>query len=162
MLNPINHSRTRSDAHRYKVEPYVVAADIYASAPHAGRGGWTWYTGSAGWMQRAGVENILGLRIRGVFLHLEPCIPKSWASYEMTFHRQSAHYEIVVDNSAGVGRGVCFAEVDGVEIAERPLRVPIGNDGSVHRVRIKLGEAPGHRSGVRYTLSAQSAVTTKG
>ena len=90
-------------------------------------------------MQRAGVENILGLRIRGAFLHLEPCIPKSWASYEMTFHRQSTHYEIVVDNSAGVGRGVCFAEVDGVEIAERPLRLPIGNDGSVHRVRIKLG-----------------------
>ena len=65
LLNPINHARTRADVHRYKVEPYVVAADVYAAAPHVGRGGWTWYTGSAGWMQRAGVESILGLRLRG-------------------------------------------------------------------------------------------------
>ena len=102
LLNPINHARTRSDVHRYKVEPYVVAADIYASAPHIGRGGWTWYTGSAGWMQRAGVESILGLRIRGAFLHLDPCIPKSWATFEMTVRRQSAQYEITVAQS---GRG---------------------------------------------------------
>src|SRR5208337_5310379 len=65
LLNPLNHARSRSDVHRYEVEPYVVAADIYATAPHIGRGGWTWYTGSAGWMQRAGVESILGLRFRG-------------------------------------------------------------------------------------------------
>ena len=64
LLNPINHARTRSDVHRYKVEPYVVAADVYGAAPHVGRGGWTWYTGSAGWMQRAGVESILGLHRR--------------------------------------------------------------------------------------------------
>jgi cyclic beta-1,2-glucan synthetase len=139
LLNPINHARTRSDVHRYKVEPYVVAADIYARAPHVGRGGWTWYTGSAGWMQRAGVESILGLRIRGAFLHLDPCIPKGWAMFEMTVRRQSARYEIAVDNPAGVNRGVCFAEMDGVEIAERPLRLPIADDGAVHRVRIRLG-----------------------
>ena len=78
LLNPINHARSRSDVLRYKVEPYVVAADIYASAPHIGRGGWTWYTGSAGWMQRAGIESILGLTIRGAALHLDPCIPKTW------------------------------------------------------------------------------------
>ena len=102
LLNPINHARTRSDVHRYKVEPYVVAADIYATAPHIGRGGWTWYTGSAGWMQRAGVESILGLRIRGAFLHLDPCIPKNWATFEMTVRRQSAQYEITVQNPAGV------------------------------------------------------------
>ena len=105
LLNPINHARTRSDVHRYKVEPYVVAADIYASAPHIGRGGWTWYTGSAGWMQRAGVESILGLRIRGAFLHLDPCIPKNWATFEMTVRRQSAQYEITVDNPAGCQSG---------------------------------------------------------
>ena len=139
LLNPINHARTRSDVHRYKVEPYVVAADIYARAPHVGRGGWTWYTGSAGWMQRAGVESILGLRIRGAFLHLDPCIPKGWAMFEMTVRRQCARYEITVDNPAGVNRGVCFAEMDGVEIAERPLRLPIADDGAVHRVRIRLG-----------------------
>jgi hypothetical protein len=79
MLNPINHARSRSEVHRYKVEPYVVAADIYAKAPHVGRGGWTWYTGSAGWLQRAGLEAILGLAgVQGhsEFLHLAPCIPK--------------------------------------------------------------------------------------
>ena len=105
LLNPINHARTRADVHRYKVEPYVVAADIYASAPHVGRGGWTWYTGSAGWMQRAGIESILGLTIRGAFLHLDPCIPKSWATFEMTVRRQSARYEITVDNPAGSQSG---------------------------------------------------------
>ncbi len=139
LLNPINRARTRSDVHRYKVEPYVVAADIYASAPHVGRGGWTWYTGSAGWMQRAGVESILGLRIRGAFLYLDPCIPKSWPAFEMTIRCQSARYEIRVDNSAGISRGVCFAELDGVEIAERPLRLRVLDDSALHRVRVKLG-----------------------
>ncbi len=139
MLNPINHARTRADVHRYKVEPYVLAADVYASAPHIGRGGWTWYTGSAGWMQRAGIESILGLRIRGAGFDLDPCIPKSWAKYEMTLRRGSSYYEIVVDNPAGVNRGVSFAEMDGAEIVARPLRVPVVNDGGVHRVRIRLG-----------------------
>ena len=80
LLNPINHARTRSDVHRYKVEPYVVAADVYGAAPHVGRGGWTWYTGSAGWMQRAGVESILGLRLDGDVLHLEPLHPEDLAA----------------------------------------------------------------------------------
>ena len=139
LLNPINHARTRAEVHRYKVEPYVVAADIYANAPHIGRGGWTWYTGSAGWMQRAGIESILGLTIRGAFLHLDPCIPKSWPMFEMVVRRQSSRYEIRVDNPTGVSRGVCFAEVDGVEIVGRPLRLPIVEDGAVHRVRVRLG-----------------------
>ena len=139
MLNPINHARTRSDVHRYKVEPYVIAADIYAAAPNIGRGGWTWYTGSSGWMQRAGVESILGLRLRGAFLHLDPCIPKSWPGFEIALRLKSAQYEINVDNPAGINRGVCFAEIDGVEIVERPLRLPIHGDGAVHHVRIRLG-----------------------
>jgi cyclic beta-1,2-glucan synthetase len=139
LLNPINHTRTRSGVHRYKVEPYVVAADIYASASHIGRGGWTWYTGSAGWMQRAGVESILGLKIRAGFLHLDPCIPKSWETFEMKVQRQSTRYDITVDNPAGVNRGVCFAEMDGIAIAERPLRLRIIDDGAVHCVRVRLG-----------------------
>ena len=139
LLNPINHARTRTDVLRYKVEPYVVAADVYATAPHVGRGGWTWYTGSAGWMQRAGVESILGLRLRGAFLHLDPCIPKAWPKFEISVRRQSARYEIVVDNPAGVSRGVRFAEIDGNEITERPLRLRLADDGAVHRVRVTLG-----------------------
>jgi cyclic beta-1,2-glucan synthetase len=139
LINPINHARTRTDVLRYKVEPYVVAADVYSTPPHVGRGGWTWYTGSAGWMQRAGVESILGLSIRGAFMYLDPCIPRAWPSFEMRVRRQSTRYEIVVDNPAGVSRGVRFAAIDGVEIAERPLRLPLVDDGAVHRVRVTLG-----------------------
>jgi len=139
LLNPINHARTRAGVLRYKVEPYVVAADVYAAPPHLGRGGWTWYTGSAGWMQRAGVEGILGLRLRGAFLHLDPCIPKAWPRFQMSVRRHSTRYEIVVDNPAGVSGGVRFAEVDGVEIRERPLRLPMVDDGAAHRVHVKLG-----------------------
>ena len=71
--------------YRYKVEPYVIAADVYAEPPHVGRGGWTWYTGAAGWMYRAAIESILGFRLRGATLHLDPCIPRAWPSYEVTF-----------------------------------------------------------------------------
>jgi cyclic beta-1,2-glucan synthetase len=90
-------------------------------------------------MQRAGVESILGLRVRGAFLHLEPCIPKAWPKFEISVRRQSARYEFVVDNPAGVSCGVRSAEIDGVEIAERPLRLPMVDDGAVHRVHVTLG-----------------------
>ena len=139
MLNPINHARTRADVLRYKVEPYVVAADIYAAAPHVGRGGWTWYTGSAGWMQRAGVESLLGLRMRGDFLHLEPCIPGSWPEYRIDVRIAASRYEIRVENPDGVSGGVRFAEIDGVEIVERPLRWTTAGASGVHRVRVRLG-----------------------
>jgi cyclic beta-1,2-glucan synthetase len=139
LLNPINHARTRADLHRYKVEPYVVAADVYAAPPHVGRGGWTWYTGSAGWMQRAGIESILGLRMQGAFLHLDPCIPKAWRNFEMTVRYRSARYEIRVENPAGVARGVRAAQFDGMVIVERPLCLPLLDDGTIHHVQVKLG-----------------------
>ena len=110
-INPINHARTRIDMHRYKVEPYVVAADVYAAPRHVGRGGWTWYTGSAGWMQRAGVESILGLRIEVGALRLDPCIPGSWPVRDNASTRHLA-VEIVVENREGE-RGVAAAELDG-------------------------------------------------
>jgi hypothetical protein len=84
LLNPINHASTRTGVHRYKVEPYVIAADLYSESPHIGRGGWTWYTGSAGWMYRAGIEAILGLRRKGQFLVFDPCIPRLWPGFKLT------------------------------------------------------------------------------
>ncbi len=84
LLNPIHHANTRAAVHRYKVEPYVACADVYAVAPHVGRGGWTWYTGAAGWLYRAGLESILGFRVRGSTLLLDPCIPKDWPGFEIT------------------------------------------------------------------------------
>jgi cyclic beta-1,2-glucan synthetase len=139
MLNPINHARTRTDMHRYKVEPYVVAADVYAAAGHVGRGGWTWYTGSAAWMQRAGVESILGLRIEGGALHLSPCIPGSWPRFEISLRHGASRYEITVDNPHGVQRGVASAELDGVTVTARPLAVALADDGAVHRLVVWLG-----------------------
>ncbi len=139
LLNPINHSRTRADAYLYKVEPYVVCADIYSTAPHVGRGGWTWYTGSAGWLQRAGVESLLGLRLRGAFLSVDPCIPKAWDKYEATMRYRTTRYAISVENPSGVSRGVVFASLDGVEIVERPLLVALLDDGGPHLVNVRLG-----------------------
>ncbi len=105
ILSPINHSSTPADAHRYKVEPYVVCADVYAAPPHIGRGGWTWYTGSAGWMHRAGLEWILGFRLKGASLLLEPCVPRAWPRFEILFRYHSAKYEIAVENPHGHDRG---------------------------------------------------------
>jgi len=139
MLNPINRARTRNDIHRYKVEPYVVAADVYAAPAHVGRGGWTWYTGSAGWMQRAGVESILGLRIEGGALRLEPCIPRSWPRFEIMLRHGGSRYEIVVENPQGAQRGVAAAELDGATITVRPLLVLLKDDSAVHRLQVRLG-----------------------
>lgn len=139
LLNPINHARTRADAERYKVEPYAVAADVYSAEPHVGRGGWTWYTGSAGWMQRAGIESILGLRIRGGTLCLDPCIPRDWPRFEMTLLHGAARYEIQVDNPDCVCRGIASATLDGAVISARPLRLKLHDDGALHLVRLRLG-----------------------
>jgi cyclic beta-1,2-glucan synthetase len=139
LLNPIKQAATRSDVHRYKVEPYVVAADVYATAPHVGRGGWTWYTGSGGWMQRAGIECILGLRMEGSVLSLDPCVPKTWQHFEMTVRFRSAHYEILVENPDGVCRGIVAVTVDGTAVAEWPLGLKMLDDGITHHVVVRLG-----------------------
>ncbi len=140
LLNPITHTSTRADVHRYKVEPYVVAADVYSVAPHVGRGGWTWYTGSAGWMYRAGLEGILGFRVRGASLFLTPCIPEKWPRFEIVFKYRSSRYEILIDNPHGVSSGVTRAELDGVALPPS-LHSPIAlvDDGNVHSVRLLLG-----------------------
>ena len=138
LLNPINHARTRAGVYRYKVEPYVIAADIYSEPPHVGRGGWTWYTGSAGWMYRAGIEWILGFRLRGPVLHLDPCIPRAWRSFEITFRYHSSRYEIVVENPHGVARGVSYAELDGAPVTGG-AHIHLTDDGATHHVRIVLG-----------------------
>ncbi|MGA0603180.1 GH36-type glycosyl hydrolase domain-containing protein [Caulobacter sp. KR2-114] len=138
ILNPINHARTRTDVHRYKVEPYVVAADVYAAPQHLGRGGWTWYTGSAGWMQRAGVEGILGLRVTAGGLSIQPRIPHAWPGFSATLRHGGDVYEITVDNPAGDGGAVATLTLDG-----RPLdpagKVPLVGDGETHRVHVTLG-----------------------
>ncbi len=141
LINPVNHSSTRASVQRYKVEPYVIAADVYSEAPHVGRGGWTWYTGSAGWMYRAGIESILGLRFKGAFLLFTPCVPKHWPHFEVVFRYGSTRYEIVVENPQGVCRGITHAELDGQPLSEGPIRVPLRDDGTAHRIRAVLGNS---------------------
>jgi cyclic beta-1,2-glucan synthetase len=139
ILNPINHAGTRAGVHRYKVEPYVAAADVYAEFPHVGRGGWTWYSGSAGWMYRAGIEWLLGFRLRGARLAIDPCVPRAWRSFEIAFRYHGARYEIVVQNPAGVSRGVASMELDGTRLPSGSTTVALTDDGATHRIRVVLG-----------------------
>ncbi|MES1972917.1 MAG: glucoamylase family protein [Pseudomonadota bacterium] len=142
MINPINHARSQADLRRYKVEPYVVAADIYAAPGHVGHGGWTWYTGSAAWMYRAGFENILGVRLEGSYLCLDPCIPESWPAFDITLRRGSARFDIHVDNPNHVARGITSAHMDGRLLTELPLRFELPDDGASHEIMITLGSQP--------------------
>ena len=139
LLNPISHAAAPAGVELYKVEPYVAAADVYSAAPHVGRGGWTWYTGSAGWMYRAGVEAILGLRRQGGFLLLDPCIPGDWPGFEIVFRHAATRYEIAVENPHGVSRGIGSAELDGQPLSELPIRLRLCDDGATHRLRAVLG-----------------------
>jgi len=139
LLNPINHALTAADAARYKVEPYVVAADVYSTAPHVGRGGWTWYTGSAGWMYRAGVEGILGLTRSGDTVLIDPCLPKSWPEVNVTVALGAFRVEITVANLKGAGRGITRALQDGAELVcdGGPLRLPV--TAGTHVLHLTLG-----------------------
>jgi cyclic beta-1,2-glucan synthetase len=138
MMNPINRSNSRASAQRYKVEPYVLAGDIYAEPPHVGRGGWTWYTGSAGWLYRAGIEWILGFRVRGMNLSIDPCIPRNWRDYSLEFRYHTATYKIRVENPSSVAKGVALTELDG-KVLPGPANIPLQDDGKVHQVRVVLG-----------------------
>jgi cyclic beta-1,2-glucan synthetase len=140
MLNPINHGRTAPDVARYKTEPYVMAGDVYARSPHAGRGGWSWYTGSAGWMYRAGLESILGLRRRGDTFVLDPCIPSSWPEYRIAWRFLDSRYEITVSNPTRRCRGVGTATLDGAPVDA--AAIPLLNDGRTHDVQVVLGDQP--------------------
>jgi cellobiose phosphorylase len=122
---------------RYKVEPYVIAADVYSKPPHAGRGGWTWYTGSAGWMYRLGLEAILGIRRAGKALQINPCIPKSWANYQVTYREGETTFQIRVDNVSGVNRGVRQVTLDGKVLPGNEILLL--SDGGQHQVQVLMG-----------------------
>jgi cyclic beta-1,2-glucan synthetase len=137
LLNPVNHADTPEKIERYRVEPYVVAADVYSAERYFGRGGWTWYTGSSGWMYRLGIEAILGLRKHGDRLRIEPCIPSEWPGFQMTYRYGETVYEIEVENPDGVSCGVRAIRVDGERVPDEG--VPLGDDGGRHLVRVTMG-----------------------
>ncbi len=138
LLNPIHHTRTAAGVHRYRLEPYAVAADVYSQPPHVGRGGWSWYTGSSGWMYRAAVEWLLGLRRQGSALAIDPCIPRAWPGFEARLRNGASSYRVVVENPLRVMRGVAAVELDGLPRAVADP-VPLVDDGAQHVVRVVMG-----------------------
>lgn len=144
MLNPISHADTPEKVERYKVEPYVVAADIYSMPPHTGRGGWTWYTGASGWMYRLGLEAILGISRVGDALNINPCIPRDWPGFKIDYRFGSTHYKISVENPDGVNRGVRQVLLDGnLSHKSGGIIIPLVDDGHLHDLRIVMGGNPG-------------------
>ncbi|MCD4748231.1 MAG: hypothetical protein K8R59_02555, partial [Thermoanaerobaculales bacterium] len=137
LLNPIYHADCPDGVWRYRVEPYVVAADVYSEPPHTGRGGWTWYTGSASWMYRVGLEAILGLRRQGSDLRIDPCIPRSWEGYEIIYRFGDTTYRIQVENPEHVCRGVRQLSIDNQPAPANIL--PLVDDGGRHDILVSLG-----------------------
>lgn len=134
MCSPITHSSSREKAERYKVEPYVAVGDIYSHATHIGRGGWSWYTGSAGWLYRAGLEWILGFKLQGDHFTLKPCIPASWPGFEITFRHGASTYHITVTTSDG-------SLAPSLELDGQPLEgnsIPLSGPAGEHHVTAKL------------------------
>jgi cellobiose phosphorylase len=135
MINPINHAKSPEEVARYKVEPYVIAADVYALSPHIGRGGWTWYTGSAGWMYRLIVESLLGLRLETDKLHIEPCIPPDWVSFKIHYRYRETIYRITITQLHEVNRKQIII-VDGSECQDTFIRLV--DDRQEHLAEVKI------------------------
>jgi cyclic beta-1,2-glucan synthetase len=138
MINPINHGNSPEAIAIYKAEPYVIAADVYALAPHIGRGGWSWYTGSAGWMYRLIVESLLGLKLEIDKLRLAPCIPAHWETFAIDYRYRETVYRITVSQTRGDGKEIMLQSVSVDGIAQPDLAIPLVNDGKEHAVDVTL------------------------
>jgi cellobiose phosphorylase len=134
MINPVNHARSPEGIATYKVEPYVVAADVYALSPHTGRGGWTWYTGSAAWMYRLIVESLLGLRLEVDKLHFAPCLPADWKAFKLHYRYRETIYHIAVLQTRAENGGMTVT-VDGIERDDKAI--PLVDDRQEHSVEVR-------------------------
>ena len=134
MLNPVNHGSTAEDIAVYRVEPYVVAADIYSVAPHVGRGGWTWYTGASGWLYRAGLEAILGINKEGNTLHVKPCMPPEWKEYEVSVKFGATVYQIVVQRDTITAS----KHPATTKISDDEFIISLNDDGGIQRVELQF------------------------
>jgi cyclic beta-1,2-glucan synthetase len=136
LLNPLTHARTPEEVATYKVEPYVVAADVYTAEHHLGRGGWTWYTGSASWMYRVALEAILGFHKEGDTLTLDPRIPKAWDGFTIEYRHGGTVYAINVKNPSHVTRGVRAVRLDGAALEGG--KIPLVDDGRRREVDVEM------------------------
>jgi cellobiose phosphorylase len=144
MINPVNHALSAEAIATYKAEPYVVAADVYGAAPHIGRGGWSWYTGSAGWMYRLVVESLLGLRLEGNMLHFAPCLPADWEGFTIHYrYRETVYHMAVAQTQEGADEasGVMSVTVDGV--GRKDGVIPLIDDRHEHWIEVKVSGAYG-------------------
>ena len=144
IINPVNHGSSPEEIETYKVEPYVVAADVYAVSPHSGRGGWTWYTGSAGWMYRLIVESLLGLRLEAEQLGFEPCLPAEWEEFKVHYRYRETTYHITVRQTPAANNemiGEQSVTIDGVE--QRDKTIPLVDDRQEHSVEVRIHVAGG-------------------
>jgi cellobiose phosphorylase len=141
MINPVNHAQTPEAVKVYKTEPYVVSADVYAVSPHTGRGGWSWYTGSAGWLYRLMLETLLGLTLAEDKLYFKPCLPAEWSSFTVTYRHGETIYDITVVQTA-VDEGNEGLTIDG--IGQQDLAIALVDDRGTHTVEVRLGN-PGIR-----------------
>lgn len=139
LVNPINHTKTTDELEIYKTEPFALAADVYSNPQHIGRGGWTWYTGAAGWLYRAALEHILGFNKQGESLSIEPCIPGDWKEFEITYRHKTATYHIRVENPRGASGGIVKIEADGKTLSSN--RIELADDGQKHNVLVIIGDS---------------------
>ena len=142
LINPVNLSASYAESRRYKLEPYVVAADVYSVSPNKGRGGWSWYTGAAGWIYRAALEHVLGVRREGSVLIISPSIPSDWSGFEVTYTHESTTYRISVANPAGVSRGLVSATVNGktVDICDgTTAQIQLAGGNAIQEVSLTMG-----------------------
>ncbi len=138
LINPVMLTSTPTDVARYMGEPYALAGDVYSTAPHTGRVGWSWYSGSASWLYRAGTEFMLGFTLRGDRLIIDPCIRRDWPEYSMTYRHGATTWQIRVLNPDAVSRGVRRMTVDGAAV-DHVAGVQLHDDGTVHHVEVTLG-----------------------
>ncbi len=136
MISPINHTNNIEKVNTYKIEPYVIAADIYSNKDMLGRGGWSWYTGSSSWFYKAGIENILGIKIEKGILKINPCIKSDWKEYEIRYRFGKSIYEIKVYNPDGKNTGVEEIKING--IIQKEKEVILRDDGKNYNIEIKM------------------------
>ena len=136
MINPIEHSRTKEEARKYKVEPYVIPADIYGAENLIGRGGWTWYTGSSSWYYEAGIRYILGLTITKGVLTLEPCIPKEWSKYCIRYKFGESIYHINITNPNKKSTGITSMKLNGKEVEDK--QIILTKDGEIYNIEVQI------------------------
>ncbi len=142
LIIPINHGDSSSAIARYRVEPYVVAADVYALAPHTGRGGWSWYTGSAGWMYQLILESLLGVHREGDRLRFAPCLPRTWPSCEIRYRFADTWYHILLRQDLGIGAGPKEIRVWHDGIAQTRPHVTLIDDHRTHHIEVNVAMAP--------------------